>query len=178
MTPYIALLYSVATALPDRRVAMADLRAMAAGLGFASPRTVASTGNLIFETEEPEEAALTSRLEAAFARHFGLHVDILLRSAEEWRQLAAANPFPEEAADDGASVHVRVMRTAPPLSVVEDLRLRGVSGERLVLNGRDLWVHFPQEPNRSKLMPALTPKRLGVGTLRNANIVGRIAEIL
>lgn len=175
MNTYIALLYSVGVA-PGRRVVMEDLKAMAAGLGFTAPRTIASTGNLIFETEQAEDGALTARLETAFARQFGLHVDILLRSADEWRRLAAGNPFPEEAARDGASVHVRVMRSAPADTVVEALRPRAKAGERMTLIGRDLWVHFPEEPNRSRLLPALTPRHLGIGTLRNANIVGKIAE--
>lgn len=173
VTTYVALLYSVVLTA-ERRVGMGDLKAMAADLGFAAPRTVASTGNLIFETEETREAVL----EAAFAARFGRPVDILLRTAEDWRRLAAANPFPAEAAEDGASVHVRVMRKAPSAMAVEALRSRAVSGERMVLVERDLWVHFPQEAGRSKLLPVLTPRHLDVGTLRNANIVERIARAL
>ncbi|HCL65736.1 MAG TPA: hypothetical protein DIC56_13045 [Rhizobium sp.] len=41
----------------------------------------------------------------------------------------------------------------------------------------DLWVDFSGKPSESKLLSALTTKRLGVGTLRNWNTVRSLAEM-
>jgi putative membrane protein insertion efficiency factor len=49
MTTYVALLHSIVLA-PGRRVVMSDLRDMASSLGYQNPRTLVSTGNIVFET--------------------------------------------------------------------------------------------------------------------------------
>ena len=94
MTTYVALLHSIVLG-PGKRVIMADLKAMAAALGFADPRTWVATGNLIFEAGEAPLSEIEARLEAAFAERFGKHVDILLRTGGAWKEVAAKNPFPD-----------------------------------------------------------------------------------
>ena len=90
---YVALLYSIVLT-PQRRVVMADLKDMAASLGLENPRTLAATGNMIFETGKTPVSRLEARLETAFEQTFGRHVDIVVRPADAWRKLAPANPFP------------------------------------------------------------------------------------
>jgi uncharacterized protein (DUF1697 family) len=51
-------------------------------------------------------------------------------------------------------------------------------GERVDIVRGDLWIHFPLEPVRSRLMPVLGSKRLGIGTVRNWNTVRRLNEML
>jgi uncharacterized protein (DUF1697 family) len=51
-------------------------------------------------------------------------------------------------------------------------------GERLEVVRGDLWVHFQNEPNRSRLLPLLASKRLGIGTVRNWNTIRRLNEML
>lgn len=109
MQTYVALLYSIVLG-EGRRVVMSDLKAMAEGLGLNNPRTLVATGNLVFEAQETELAALEQRLEAAFAKTFGRHVDIVVRRADGWLRLAAGNPFPAESAEAADQVAVRVMR--------------------------------------------------------------------
>ncbi len=48
METYVALLHSIVLS-PGKRVVMADLKAMAEGLGLRNARTLAATGNLVFE---------------------------------------------------------------------------------------------------------------------------------
>ena len=177
METYVALLYSIILD-SERRVVMADLRAMAGRLGFASPRTVAATGNLIFEAQQASISELEKRLEAGFREQFGRHVDMLARDADGWRRLAAGNPFAKEAQADGSRVIVRVMREPLAADVVERLAPYLTRGERVAVVDGDLWVHFTGQPSLSKLVPALTAKRLGIGTMRNWNTVARIAGLL
>ncbi len=54
MRTYIALLYSIVLT-PQRRVVMADLKAMAEGLGFTNTRTLAASGNLVFDAPDADK---------------------------------------------------------------------------------------------------------------------------
>ncbi|MBK5570592.1 DUF1697 domain-containing protein [Ensifer sp. 2YAB10] len=177
MNSYVALLYSIVLGA-GRRVVMADLRAMAEGLGYHSPRTLVATGNLVFEAGRSEVRDLESPLEKAFSGTFGRHVDIIVRSGAGWLKLAASNPFHEEGEEDATRVHVRVMRDPLTETALEGLRRYCVSGERLAIVDGDLWVHFAGKASESKLLGAMTTKRLGIGTFRNWNTVKGLAEML
>ncbi|MFJ5368853.1 DUF1697 domain-containing protein [Bosea sp. CER48] len=174
MTTYVALLHSIVLG-PGKRVVMADLKAMAAALGFGNPRTWVSTGNLVFEGEEAPLADIEGRLEAAFECRFGKHVDIILRTAQGWRQLAARNPFPEGSGD---AVGIRVMRQPLGPDTLSMLRSIATPDMRLVLTDGDLWIDFAGEPSEAKLLSHLTTRKLGIGTLRNANTVKALAAML
>lgn len=174
MTIYVALLHSIVLG-PGKRLVMADLKALAAELGFRDPRTWVATGNLIFEAEDAPLATIEDRLEAAFRARFGKHVDIILRTAPAWRRLAAQNPFPN---GNGADIGIRVMRQ--PLGPDALSMLRGIAapGIELALSDGDLWIDFGGEPSKTRLLSHLTTRKLGIGTLRNANTVKALAAML
>jgi uncharacterized protein (DUF1697 family) len=150
---------------------MAELRAMAQGLGLHDPRTIGATGNLTFESDEASIGKLEKNLEAALNARFGKHIAIIVRNADAWRRLLRANPFRAEATADPQRVAVRVMRSG------ENALTRYISDERIAVAGGDLWIHFTGDPARSRLLSALGAGRLqGVGTLRNTNTLRRIGE--
>lgn len=177
MATYVALLYSIVLT-PQRRVTMSDLRAMATGLGFERPRTLASTGNLVFKTDPTPVPQLENRLEAAFAAHFGKPVDILVREATAWRETAAGNPFPAQSARDGSLVVLRVMRRPLDPALSQKLEPYRTPPESLAIVAGDLWVSFAGRPSESRLLSALTTRRLGIGTFRNWNTVRGLADML
>lgn len=174
MTTYVALLYSIILG-PGKRLVMADLRAMAEELGFREPRTLVATGNLIFEADEAPRCDIEQRLETAFHARFGKHVDILLRTADAWRRVAAQNPFP---GGDGQNVGIRVMRKPLGRDVLPKLEAFATPGIRLDIVDGDLWIDFGGKPSEARLLSHLTTKKLGIGTLRNANTVNGLAKML
>lgn len=178
MAGYVALLYSIVLT-PQRRVVMDELRAIATGCGFEHPRTLASTGNLVFEAPEQDITTLETRLEAGFLSHYGKHVDIIIRSTKDWLRTVASNPFPVESERDGSLVIARLMRA--PLGqdvLVNKLERYLDKGERLALVEGDLWIAFAGRPSESRLAGALSTKRLGIGTARNWNTIRGLGQML
>lgn len=177
MQTYVALLYSIVLG-EGRRVVMSDLRVMTEGLGLNNPRTLVATGNLVFETKATEIAALERRLETAFQKTFGRHVDIIVRRADDWLKLAAGNPFPAESAAAADQVAVRVMRKPVAAEAVAAMEAYIGRDERMQAVGGDIWIFFSRETPSSRLLAAVSHKRLGVGTSRNWNTVRRLAEMV
>ena len=177
MYSHVALLYSIGIG-DARRLVMADWRKMMESIGLEHPRTLIATGNAVFACRGASIRQIERRLEEAFEQTFGRRVDTIVRAAAPWRRLTAANPFLEESARDGACVAVRIMRKPLTESAIAALETYATQGERLKLVNGDLWMHFPQEPNRSRLLSFLTSKHLGVGTIRNWNTVRRLDEML
>lgn len=177
MQTYVALLYSIILG-EGRRVVMADLKAMAEQVGLKNVRTLVATGNLVFEARASETSKLEQKLEAAFEKTFGCHVHIIVRGADDWRRLAAANPFPAESAETGDQVAVRVMRDAALTEAVEALRAYAAEDEKVLWVDGDIWLVFSRERPSSRLLAAANHKRLGIGTSRNWNTVRRLAEMV
>lgn len=177
MPSHVALLYSIVIS-PTRRVVMAELKAMAEAEGFGAVATLVATGNLVFEAGGRTVPQIETSLEAAFARTYGKGVDIIVREADAWHALVAGNPFPAESEADGSRVVVRVMRKS--VEAGTETRLRGLlsQGERVAVIGGDVWAAFPARPSASRLLSALSSKKLGIGTARNWNTVRRLGEML
>jgi uncharacterized protein (DUF1697 family) len=178
MTTYVALLYSVVVD-QKRRVHMSDLRAIAESLGYKNARTLVSSGNVIFEADQTALSEIEKAFERAFADFHGKHVDIIVRTADEWKCLVASNPFPAESKAEPDRVSIRIMRDPLRPDLAAFLQPYQTDGERVALIDGHVWVHYPGQISLSKLAGQLTPKRMGgVGTARNWNTVKRLGEML
>ncbi|GEM_PF-252324 len=174
---YIALLYSIGIA-GGKRLIMAQWRALMADIGLQNPRTVIATGNALFETANTDPRDLEARLEHAFARRFGRQVDTIVLSASSFRRFIRANPFPKESRRDRTRVLARIMREPLANDSAVALSPYLTHGERVKVVHGHLWMHFPQEPVRSRLIRVLTSERLDIGTVRNWNTLSRLNELL
>jgi uncharacterized protein (DUF1697 family) len=173
MTTYVALLYSII--LPKGRLVMADLKDLAETLGLENPRTVLATGNLVFEAKGATVAKLERQIEAAFEKRFGKHIDIIIRTATEWRDTLAANPFSDTGED---TVAVRIQRDRLDETILDVLKPYCPDSETIRVANGDLWIRYGGKPGESRLNSALTKKRLGIGTSRVWNTVQRLEPLL
>jgi uncharacterized protein (DUF1697 family) len=162
-----------------RKLIMAELRELMTDLGFKDARTLLQTGNLVFDARALAGAELEAKLEAETQRHFGLTTDYLVRTADEWAAILAANPFPAMARDDPSHLVVMTLKSEPAAGAIEALRGAIVGREEVSLNGRDLYLSYPDNIGDSKLTAAVIERRLGVrGTARNWNTANKLAAAL
>lgn len=164
----------------NKKLPMADLCAFVEELGFNDARTLLQSGNLVFRSDGGRtDAALESFLEAEAAKRLGLSTVFLLRTAQEWAEIIACNPFPEEAAKDPSHLVVMFLRVPPPTDALEKLRAVAVGAERIHPDGRHLYAIFPHGIGDSKLSAALMGPRFSPhATGRNWNTVRKMAAMI
>jgi uncharacterized protein (DUF1697 family) len=174
---YIGLLRAVNVG-GRNQIAMADLRDLMADLKLGNPRTLLQSGNVVFETDSRRAAELESLLETELQRRLNIAADIVLRSAEEWRELIARNPFKEEAKGDPGRLIVMVLKEAPAPRLVKDLQA-GIAGPEIVRGGeKHLYIVYPEGVGRSRLTNANIERTLGTrGTGRNWNTVLKLGAL-
>jgi uncharacterized protein (DUF1697 family) len=175
MTSFIALLRGInvggKTSIP-----MAELRALAEGIGLAEVRTYIQSGNLLFRAEPLE--GLEEKLEAAVAKAF-LPVPVIVRSAGQWGRYAASNPFPEAAEAEPNRLMMMLSKRPPEAGAAAALQERARDGERVAIAGGALWIHYPGGSGTSKLSPSLIDRLVGSpATARNWRTVLKIGEML
>jgi uncharacterized protein (DUF1697 family) len=163
----------------NKKVPMADLRAMTARLGFDDPKTLLQSGNLVFSAKSQPMNKLEELLEAATKKHIGAECSYLLRNADEWAKIVAANPFKTEAKADPAHLAVTFCREAPAAAALQALKSEIRGKEEFKAVGRELFVWYPDGMGTSRLALALSKNRLGtICTARNWNTVTKVGALL
>ncbi|HZT78141.1 MAG TPA: DUF1697 domain-containing protein [Vicinamibacterales bacterium] len=177
MTRYVALLRAVNLA-GRNSVAMADLRAWIADLGFADPRTLLNSGNAVFEARDQPAARIEAKLEAEARKRFKFDIVFVVRAADEMTTIVDRNPFPKEAASDPGRLLVVFTKGAIAPAKVKALQAAIVGREVVRANGAHLYAVYPDGQGRSKLTAAVIERALGVaGTGRNWNTVLKLKEM-
>ena len=134
----------------QKRLPMAELRAMAAKLGYANPRTHLQSGNLVLDAAV-EGPAIERALGATVAAFLGREVAVLAIAAEGWAGYVAANPFPAETQSAPDRVLIVLGAAPPDAEALARAKAKAAFGERLAIAGGALWIFFPEGAGRSKL---------------------------
>lgn len=178
MTRYIGLLRAVNLA-GYNQVAMADLRDILTRLGFSNPRTLLQSGNIIFGCDRRRAAHLESVLEAEVEQQLKVATDFFVRTAEEWQDIVAHNPFRKEAERDPSHLVVMVFKNEPGRQAVQDLQAAVIGSEVVRADGRHAYIVYPDGIGRSRLTNALIERKLGTrGTGRNWNTVLKLNALV
>src|SRR5262249_25867295 len=179
MPSHIALLRGVnvggKTAVP-----MSELRAMLTEVGFTNAHTLLQSGNVVFDApaDAPKGGALETLLEGEIEKRFGHVFDVFVRSAKDWRQVIANNPFPAEAKDDPSHLVMMTFKRAPKAAAVTALQAAIKGREVVRAGGRHAYIVYPDGIGTSKLTNVVIEKALGTrGTGRNWNTVLKLAEM-
>jgi uncharacterized protein (DUF1697 family) len=173
MTRHVAFLRAINVG--RRRVAMADLRAVVAGLGHHDVSTHIASGNVVFEAQG-RRATLEPALEAAFQDAFGFDVPTFVRTQAEVEAVVAARPFDVPA---GHTHLVAFLRAAPAPPVAEAVVALATPHDELVVVGDVVHWHIRGTSMASEIKPSAWD-RTGAGptTTRNITMLRKLAAKL
>jgi uncharacterized protein (DUF1697 family) len=177
MPAHIALLRGVNVG-GHKPVAMSALRELFVQLGFADVRTFIQSGNVVFRSDARTGAEIERLLEIEADRRLGLRTEFLIRTAREWDDIVAGNPFGDEAERDPGKHVVMFLRGAPEAASVQALRAAVAGPESVHTLGREAYVAYPAGIGASRLTNAVIERALGLhGTSRNWNTVRKLAAL-
>ena len=171
-TRYVALLRAINVG--GRVVKMDRLRSIVEGMGFERVATFIASGNVLFDADETDSAALEERLEDELRASLGYEVATFIRTPEELASVAKHKPF----ADMGAAastLYVMFLRAAPSAEAKKKLLAMKTPINDLHVRGRELyWLRRSREDD-PRFSGAKLEKAAGVpGTMRNITTVRRL----
>jgi uncharacterized protein (DUF1697 family) len=182
MTRYVALLRGINVG-GRNKVAMADLRQVAASLGHTGIATYIQSGNLVFSSPDDSAVGLADALEQEIARSLLVRPAVVVVSRDDLAQVIADNPFPGEV--NPKCLHVVFRREAPAPDAVAAIaaaersaRAKG-SQDEVIIVGRTLFLRTPDGLGRSELAAQLA--RVGsqaASTARNWATVTKLLAML
>ena len=174
MATHVALLRGINLG-GHNRVAMADLRELAASLGHTGVATYIQSGNVLFSTKYSDTAAMAAAFEEAIARTLGVRAGVVVLSRADLEQVVRDNPYPDEA--NAKAVHAVFLSGDPGQDALDRIAAaqreaaRKGSRDTATVTGRTLYLHTPDGFGRSDLAAALT--RAGGASLPGVTATAR-----
>lgn len=172
MSTHIALLRGINVG-GHRRLPMAELRALCAGIGWADVRTYIQSGNVVFSADHPVPADLAAAIHDAY----GYDVPVVLRTAAELTAALEASPFREahEADRFGA---IMFLSAVPDPAAVAAFPPPPSDHDRFEVKGAEVHLHYGRGAGKSRLTGDHFERRLGVrATARNLRTVLKLITL-
>ena len=163
-----------------RKLPMAELRALLAGIGMEAPQSHIQSGNLAFRSPQPDPDRIAETLAAAIDAARGFRPKILVYSRADFEAILDANPY-QVAPEDRRSVHVFFL--ARPCRDPDRETMTALTGasESWTLTEAALYLHAPDGIGRSKLADRIercVPVDMTARNLRTVHAVADMAAAL
>ncbi|HUG07414.1 MAG TPA: DUF1697 domain-containing protein [Acidimicrobiia bacterium] len=113
MTRCVALLRGIGPGNPNMR--NEHLRRVCEDIGLGNVSTVISSGNVVFDTDSDDLAALETTLERAWPEELGFESTTIVRTAEDLERLTALEPF--GGLEHGKETYLLVTFAKRPLTI-------------------------------------------------------------
>jgi uncharacterized protein (DUF1697 family) len=158
MPTHVALLRGINLG-GHKKVAMAELRELMTSLGHADVATYIQSGNVVFSTDQSDNAALAAALEEAVAATLGVTSRVVVLSRDELAQVSRDNPYPDE--PNHRAVHAIFLSAEPGPEVAERVAAaqqtvaQKGSRDTAQVIGRTIYLHTPDGYGRSDLAAEL-----------------------
>lgn len=176
MADYIALLRGINVG-KNKRVAMADLRALVERIGYTNVKTHLNSGNVVFSGPSQPNQAVAAAIETAIAQTLAMEIPVVVRTGEELQRIVAENPFPERA-DDHTTLHVAFLSGTPDPKVVDTLASVDKGDDDYRVLGDNVYLSYPNKITGAVFMPTGLDNALNLpSTSRNWRTVLKLAEM-
>ena len=136
-----------------KRVAMADLRALVADLGYGDVRTLLNSGNLVFTTRAAPASA-ASHIEKAIGEKLGVTAHVIVLTADELAAAVTGNPL-LKLMDNPSRLMVAVLGNPADRSKLEPLLNLKWDPEKLAIGGRVAYLWIPDGVLDSRLFESV-----------------------
>lgn len=176
MARYIALLRGINVG-GNKKVPMAQLKALLEGLGYCEVSTLLQSGNAVFTTKAKKPTLVVKEIEAAISKELGFDVAVVIRTRDELAEAIKANPL-KGAEDAPSQFLVTFLSDVPDPKKLAAIDPEAYAPDEFKVVGLQIYARFPNGIHQSKLAVVLMGKKLGVTpTARNWNTVTKLLQL-
>ena len=158
-------------------IKMDQLRTLCEALGGSKVQTYVQSGNVVLQTSERDPVKLGAKIEGAIENKHGFRPDVVVRTAAEMREVIARNPFAKRKGIEPNKLIVTFLATEPTFESRTAVLALKPDPEEIRMNGREIYVYFPNGMGRSRLTPLLSRALKNRGTARNWLTVCALLEM-
>lgn len=175
MPKYVAFLRAINVG--GHTVKMDHLRRLFEAMGFANVETFIASGNVIFDSTEPNKKALERQIEASLREALGYPVATFIRTTAELAEITRYKPFKEPDLNaDGNMLYIAFLADTPADATQQKLLSYTTEIDEFHVNGLEVYWLCRKKMSESQFSGALLEKTLGLpATMRNSTTVKKMA---
>ena len=161
------------------KIKMTELKKVYESLGYEKVQTYIQSGNVVFETKERGDEKLARKIGAAIEKKFGFCPEVIVRTAEEMRDVVKRNPFAKRNDVEPNKLAVFFLASDPGKAARAAVADIEADPEELRPLGSEIYIYFPDGQGKSKLKFSKVEKAIGkiAWTARNWNTVLKLVEL-
>jgi uncharacterized protein (DUF1697 family) len=157
------------------KLPMRELAIMFEDAGCGNVRTFIQSGNVIFTAGAKVSKGLAGVIASKIQEKFGHRPPVILRTAQELREVVSNNPFP--CAED--VLHVMFLADRPDPKQIAALDPNRSAPDEFIVRGEEVYLHLPNGVRDTKLTNAWFDSKLGtVSTGRNWRTVTKLLAMM
>ena len=161
------------------KIRMDDLKKVHEDLGLRDVVPYIQSGNVVFKSNSTDTAHIRTQIKESVAKTFGFSVEVLVRTADELREIIAKNPFAGQPDKESKWIVVLFLAAHPDDAAQEDLCKSYTGPEEIFIIGQEAYIYYSNSIGHSKLTNSLLEKKLKTaGTARNWNTVLQLQKLL
>ena len=163
----------------QKKILMADLKALYESLHFKEVATYIQSGNVVFKSDAKlSDVQLAQKIEKAIGAKYNFEVPVMIRSIEEWEKAISQNSFTKEKNIDLKKLHITFLSEVPARENVESIKNADFLPDQFVIKGKEIYLHIPESYGETKLSNNFFEKKLKTkATTRNWNTVNKLFEM-
>ena len=163
----------------QKKILMADLKALYESLHFKEVATYIQSGNVIFKSDAKlSDVQLAKKIEKAIDAKYNFEVPVIIRSMEEWEKAISQNPFIKEKKIDLKKLHITFLLEVPSKENVESIKSTDFLPDKFIIKGKEIYLHIPESYGETKLSNNFFENKLKIrATTRNWNTVNKLFEM-
>jgi len=178
MSTYIALLRGINVS-GQKKILMADLKALFESHGFKNVKTYIQSGNIIFDTfKDVEKIELAKAIENGIENEYNFKVPVIVKNANELQMVINNNPLLTEVELDAKKVAVAFLDQTPAPENLQQLKAIDFSPDRFIVDGKYIYLNCPEGFGRTKITNSFLERKLNViATSRNWRTITKLVEM-
>lgn len=163
----------------QKRLLMADLKALYEALGFEQVITYVQSGNVIFDSPDADHLVISARIEMGIQQSFGYQVPVFIRDRLDFQRIIQANPFTHRQEVDPERLYVTFLSAPPAETLLSNLDTPAGMMDEFIANGNEIYLYVPGGYGRTILSNNYFEKKLGqVATTRNWKTVKTLFDLM
>jgi uncharacterized protein (DUF1697 family) len=177
MQTYISILRAINVG--QRKILMADLKALYEELKFKEVITYIQSGNVIFKTgKKIADQVLAKKIGQAIVKKYHFDSPVIIRTVDEMKKTIAANPFLKQRGINLEKLHVTFLAENPELSNVKSIQNLDYAPDKFIIAGKDVYLYCPNGYGITKLSNSFFENKLKVtAATRNWKTVNTLATL-
>ncbi|MCL5992285.1 MAG: DUF1697 domain-containing protein [Bacteroidetes bacterium] len=178
METYISILRGINVS-GQKKIQMADLKALYEELKLKEVITYIQSGNVIFKAEKKLSGTeLSKRIEKKIFEKYNFDVPVIIRTISEMKKVLSVNPFLKQKGIDIESLYVTFLAETPMKADLEKIVKLDYTPDKFIIIGKEVYLHCPNGYGRTKLNNNFFENKLKVAaTTRNWNTVNKLVEM-